>query len=220
MESINCIFLCAFLTWLWVKRKVCFEAEFKVWAYFNSSCGEQIKQHMVFTKFTSSGHWWTNGGGVWFLADTRGKCWRLTSGGERKREERGGDGASAHRRRHPLRHTSSFPRYLVCFQAAESVTGSFLVSWLQPVPGGSRAGLRRPFCCSKTSHRPAWPTGWDFHFITTPLPNPLRPATDAKAFPFLLSHSPPRVLVSLWGATVAVNSMTRTGDLFHLSTSV
>lgn len=138
------------------------------------------------------------------------------AGGWRARERAGGwEGAW----RHPesLPHTSSFPRYLVCFQAVESVTGSFLVSWLQPAPGRRQPGWILQPQASMTNR-----LGFPCHNI--PLPN-------AKAFPFLLSHSPahppttttpflPYFAMSstLRGATVAVNSVTCT-EGFSLSSN-
>lgn len=124
------------------------------------------------------------GGGVWFLADTRGKSqggwWARPKGGARGRDR-------AWRQQHPLLHTSSFPQYLVCLQAG--VSDRFIPCIpAQCQAGGSQAGLWG-LSANQWATWARITTSWDFHVVTTsPLSHQwLTPSFSTSS---LLSHTP------------------------------
>ena len=96
------------------------------------------------------------------------------------------EGDRAWRQQHPLLHTSSFPRYLVCLQAVESVTGSFLA--IQRQVGGSQAGLwSLPAAQSPTQASMTNRLGFPCHNMHPPQTPRLTPRLSPSS---LLSHSP------------------------------
>lgn len=85
------------------------------------------------------------GAGIWFLADTRGKSRGLMSDSKREREREGGHEDSS-----ILCLTPHLSHGIWFVYKQESVTGSFLVSWLQPAPGRRQPGWTlRPSCRSE-----------------------------------------------------------------------
>lgn len=125
----------------------------------------------------------TEGGGIWFLADTRGKCWGLMS--ESKRE--GGVGV-VHGDSSILCLTPHLSHgiWFVFKQWSQWQVHSLYPGSNQHQVGGSQAGL----CSLSAAQSPTQASmtnrlGFPCHNI--PLP---KPRLTPRLSPFLLSHSP------------------------------
>ena len=136
--------------------------ELQLLAHLNGSRGKQIKRHMVFRKFTSSGHRWRKGVVFDFSLtqeENVGGWWARARGRAKGGDTRHGDSSI-------LCLAPRLSHGIWFVYKPESVTGSCLGSWLRTEPGRRQPGWtrrrRRPPRCSKPPHGLAWPTGWDF----------------------------------------------------------